>query len=71
MAGGPSEAIQGTVIAVTRQYFLDNVAGWILELTEEGIPWKTTPPGWSRKPCVWPRKKAESKRHKTLSGAEW
>src|SRR3989338_1639653 len=43
----------GTVIAVTHdRYFLDNVAGWILELDRgEGIPGRgTTPHGWSRSP---------------------
>ena len=49
---------EGTVIAVTHdRYFLDHVAGWILELDRgEGIPWKgkeLTPAGWSRKPSVW------------------
>jgi ATPase subunit of ABC transporter with duplicated ATPase domains len=41
----------GTVIAVTHdRYFLDNVAGWILELDRgEGIPWKeTTLLGWTK-----------------------
>lgn len=50
---------EGTVVAITHdRYFLDNVAGWILELDRgEGIPWKvTTPPGWSRKINVWRRK---------------
>ncbi len=43
---------EGTVVAITHdRYFLDNVAGWILELDRgEGIPWKaTTPPGWSKR----------------------
>ena len=40
---------EGTVVAITHdRYFLDNVAGWILEAT--------TPPGWSRKTSVWRRK---------------
>jgi ATPase subunit of ABC transporter with duplicated ATPase domains len=40
----------GTVIAVTHdRYFLDNVAGWILELDRgEGIPWKETILGWTK-----------------------
>ncbi len=40
-----------------RRYFLDNVAGWILELDRgEGIRGKaTTPPGWSRKISAWRR----------------
>ena len=39
---------KGTVIAVTHdRYFLDNVAGWILELDRgEGIPWKGNYSGW-------------------------
>lgn len=47
---------EGTVIAVTHdRYFLDHVAGWILELDRgEGIPWKEiTPAGWNRRPNVW------------------
>ena len=40
---------EGTVVAITTdRYFLDNVAGWILELDRgEGIiPWKVTPSSW-------------------------
>ena len=43
---------EGTVVAITHdRYFLDNVAGWILELDRgEGIPGRaTTPPGWSKR----------------------
>ncbi len=53
---------EGTVIAVTHdRYFLDHVAGWILELDRgEGIPWKGNyPVGWSRKPSAWSRKKRQ------------
>ena len=49
----------GTVIAVTHdRYFLDNVAGWILELDRgRGIPWKgIIPLGWSRKKSASLRK---------------
>jgi ATPase subunit of ABC transporter with duplicated ATPase domains len=41
----------GTVVSITHdRYFLDNVAGWILELDRgEGVPGRgTTPAGWSR-----------------------
>ncbi|UVV57529.1 ATP-binding cassette domain-containing protein [Bacteroides fragilis] len=51
---------EGTVIAVTHdRYFLDHVAGWILELDRgEGIPGRaTTPAGWSRRPNEWKWKK--------------
>ncbi len=66
----------GTVIAVTHdRYFLDNVAGWILELDRgEGIPWKGNYSGWleqkyERLRC---RGKAESARQKTLERElEW
>jgi len=66
----------GTVIAVTHdRYFLDNVAGWILELDRgEGIPWKGNYSGWleqkyERLRC---REKAESARQKTLERElEW
>ncbi|MBW2265151.1 MAG: energy-dependent translational throttle protein EttA [Deltaproteobacteria bacterium] len=66
----------GTVIAVTHdRYFLDNVAGWILEMDRgEGIPWKGNYSGWleqkyERLRC---REKAESARQKTLERElEW
>lgn len=50
---------EGTVVAITHdRYFLDNVAGWILELDRgEGIPWEGNySSGWSRKTSVWRRK---------------
>lgn len=61
---------KGTVIAVTHdRYFLDNVAGWILELDRgEGIPWKGNYSGWldqKSKRLAQESKKA-SKRQKTL-----
>ena len=48
MAGTASAHYPGTVIAVTHdRYFLDNVAGWILELDRgEGIPWKGNYSSW-------------------------
>ena len=60
---------EGTVIAVTHdRYFLDHVAGWILELDRgEGIPWKEiTPAGWNRRPNMEMEEKVASKRRKTL-----
>ena len=67
---------KGTVIAVTHdRYFLDNVAGWILELDRgEGIPWKGNYSSWldqkSRRLAV--EEKQESKRRKTLERElEW
>jgi ATP-binding cassette ChvD family protein len=60
----------GTVIAVTHdRYFLDNVAGWILELDRgEGIPWKGNYSSWleQKKGRLQHEEKAESSRQKTL-----
>jgi len=67
---------QGTVIAVTHdRYFLDNVAGWILELDRgHGIPWKGNYSSWLEQKQERLRKeeKAESKRQRTLQRElEW
>ena len=54
---------EGTVIAVTHdRYFLDHVAGWILELDRgEGIPWKGNYSSWlEQKPNVWKWKRKQS-----------
>ena len=60
----------GTVIAVTHdRYFLDNVAGWILELDRgEGIPWKGNYSSWleQKQERLRREEKAESQRRKTL-----
>ncbi|MCP4627391.1 MAG: energy-dependent translational throttle protein EttA [bacterium] len=66
----------GTVIAVTHdRYFLDNVAGWILELDRgEGIPWKGNYSSWleQKKERLRRREKSESARQKTLERElEW
>ena len=66
----------GTVIAVTHdRYFLDNVAGWILELDRgRGIPWKGNYSSWleQKKARLRNEEKAESKRQKTLERElEW
>src|SRR5438132_5436164 len=66
----------GTVIAVTHdRYFLDNVAGWILELDRgEGIPWKGNYSSWlQQKPeRLEQEEKSESQRQKTLERElEW
>ncbi|UII21249.1 energy-dependent translational throttle protein EttA [Fulvivirga ligni] len=66
----------GTVIAVTHdRYFLDNVAGWILELDRgEGIPWKGNYSSWleQKQKRLSQEEKTESKRQKTLSRElEW
>ncbi len=66
----------GTVIAVTHdRYFLDNVAGWILELDRgEGIPWKGNYSSWleQKKNRLAQEEKAESNRQKTLDRElEW
>lgn len=66
----------GTVIAVTHdRYFLDNVAGWILELDRgEGIPWKGNYSSWleQKQNRLKTEEKKESKRQKTLERElEW
>jgi ATP-binding cassette ChvD family protein len=70
------QAYAGTVIAVTHdRYFLDNVAGWILELDRgRGIPWKGNYSSWLEQKQERLRKeeKAESRRQKTLERElEW
>jgi sulfate-transporting ATPase len=67
---------KGTVIAVTHdRYFLDNVAGWILELDRgEGIPWKGNYSSWleQKQERLKKEEKQESKRQKTLQRElEW
>lgn len=67
---------KGTVIAVTHdRYFLDNVAGWILELDRgEGIPWKGNYSSWLEQKAnrLAQEEKQESKRRKTLERElEW
>ncbi|HNQ12313.1 MAG TPA: energy-dependent translational throttle protein EttA [Bacteroidia bacterium] len=67
---------KGTVIAVTHdRYFLDNVAGWILELDRgEGIPWKGNYTSWleQKSKRLEAEEKQESKRRKTLERElEW
>ena len=67
---------EGTVIAVTHdRYFLDNVAGWILELDRgEGIPWKGNYSSWleQKQHRLAKEEKTESKRQKTLQRElEW
>jgi ATP-binding cassette ChvD family protein len=61
---------EGTVIAVTHdRYFLDNVAGWILELDRgHGIPWKGNYSSWleQKQERLRREQKAESERQKTL-----
>ena len=66
----------GTIIAVTHdRYFLDNVAGWILELDRgQGIPWKGNYSSWleQKKNRLAQEEKTESERQKTLQRElEW
>jgi energy-dependent translational throttle protein EttA len=66
----------GTIIAVTHdRYFLDNVAGWILELDRgEGIPWKGNYSSWleQKSKRLQTKEKQESERQKTLERElEW
>lgn len=67
---------EGTVIAVTHdRYFLDNVAGWILELDRgRGIPWKGNYTSWleQKQERLLKEEKADSRRRKTLANElEW
>jgi len=67
---------EGTVIAVTHdRYFLDNVAGWILELDRgQGIPWKGNYSSWleQKGERLKQEEKSESERQKTLQRElEW
>ena len=67
---------KGTVIAITHdRYFLDNVAGWILELDRgEGIPWRGNYSSWldQKSNRLAKEEKVESKRRKTLERElEW
>ena len=67
---------KGTVIAVTHdRYFLDNVAGWILELDRgEGIPWKGNYSSWleQKQNRLAKEEKTESRRQKSLQRElEW
>src|SRR5204863_501299 len=66
----------GTIIAVTHdRYFLDNVAGWILELDRgEGIPWKGNYSSWleQKQERLRREEKSQSERQKTLQRElEW
>jgi len=70
------QSYRGTVIAVTHdRYFLDNVAGWILELDRGfGIPWKGNYSSWleQKRDRLAKEEGAESKRQKTLEREiEW
>ena len=70
------QGFPGTVIAVTHdRYFLDNVAGWILELDRgRGIPWKGNYSSWleQKEKRLEQEEKAESERRKTLAHElEW
>jgi ATP-binding cassette ChvD family protein len=70
------QSYAGTVIAVTHdRYFLDNVAGWILELDRgEGIPWKGNYSSWleQKEKRLATEEKQESERRKTLQRElEW
>ncbi|MBI5739198.1 MAG: energy-dependent translational throttle protein EttA [Nitrospirae bacterium] len=70
------QSYPGTIIAVTHdRYFLDNVAGWILELDRgQGIPWKGNYSSWleQKKDRLQKEEKSESERQKTLQRElEW
>jgi sulfate-transporting ATPase len=70
------QSYPGTIIAVTHdRYFLDNVAGWILELDRgQGIPWKGNYTSWleQKQERLRREEKSESERQKTLQRElEW
>jgi ATP-binding cassette ChvD family protein len=70
------QSYPGTIIAVTHdRYFLDNVAGWILELDRgQGIPWKGNYSSWleQKRNRLQQEEKSESERQKTLQRElEW
>jgi ATP-binding cassette ChvD family protein len=70
------QSYPGTIIAVTHdRYFLDNVAGWILELDRgQGIPWKGNYSSWleQKKNRLQQEEKSESERQRTLQHElEW
>lgn len=70
------QSYPGTIIAVTHdRYFLDNVAGWILELDRgQGIPWKGNYSSWleQKKNRLQQEEKTDSERQKTLQRElEW
>ena len=70
------QSYPGTIIAVTHdRYFLDNVAGWILELDRgEGIPWRGNYTSWleQKQERLRRQEKSESERQKTLQRElEW
>src|ERR1043166_9155594 len=70
------QSYAGTIVAVTHdRYFLDNVAGWILELDRgEGIPWKGNYSSWleQKQDRLRREEKSESERQKTLQRElEW
>src|SRR2546425_4331438 len=70
------QSYAGTIIAVTHdRYFLDNVAGWILELDRgEGIPWRGNYTSWleQKQERLRRQEKSESERQKTLQRElEW
>ncbi len=62
--------IEGTVVAITHdRYFLDNVAGWILELDRgEGIPWEGNYSSWLEQKDARLEQEAatEAARHKSI-----
>jgi len=65
---------KGTVIAVTHdRYFLDNVAGWILELDRgEGIPWKGNYSSWlEQNKKDWPKRKRQNPKDKKHFSESW
>jgi sulfate-transporting ATPase len=64
LAGALPARLPGTVVAVTHdRYFLDNVAGWILELDRgHGIPWEGNYSSWlEQKEPAWSRKRSRSR----------
>src|SRR5204862_3299328 len=76
LAGAPPQEYPGTVVAVTHdRYFLDNVAGWILELDRgRGIPWEGNYSSWldQKQQRLALEEKADRSRQRTLERElEW
>ena len=75
LAGTLPHDYEGTVVAITHdRYFLDNVAGWILELDRgEGIPWEGNYSSWlEQKTPVWHKKPRGSGSSKSIEKElEW
>ena len=65
---------KGTILIVTHdRYFLDDITGWILELTAVAASRMraTIPAGWNKRPSVWNKRRAKTKAVRKLWNANW